>query len=702
MSRFNKNEEQGKGFGSMVAAVGGVITGQGSELINQSTSKQVASMESLSAADASSAQAQFKQVEQEIRTVAEEAGIEVSDVGLEAASIAMMGLGDGGAYHDAAIANQGSKAGFEFIGSGIETASMESFDRSSIGEFANYSTIYNLLAPVQDSFAAAFFKTIVLTPDHSGIDVSVEQTVIFNEVKRSIDGSVVDFSKQRLIDAVSDGAILAGDSTKLYPVLAADDSNDKFFVASGDVAPESVELSDGSTIRTAPLKVETSVDLLALASGAVAGQNFTDEDSIDPRVALDRLYIKVTDANGGSPKTSVVAIRVNGLPKSQFYKSAEGKSREMTLSYTNDAHELTADTQDVSGAAGEAFARFATAQVRFEIAANGSLNVETGAAKVYGPAPSFAAAYNAEGIKLATDSGIGQTLLDDLSFEFLGYNVDAYHSNANLRHRGQLVDSEVINECYGLDFTPPFTAKEPVNAEQKRSATDLKALIRATRTYNQNNAVQVIVDHAAMLEEYVDAVKGNKPVPAIQGAGRHLVSPFFMRVPLDVAAAINSTKSHERASDVNQVLINTINSIAYPMAQESSYTTALEQISNGTETKPTLVIGTDEVIQRHLMIEGDDRTASIGFTHNIVTSPNKLVKNKIFLTFTRQSGDEADPLSFGVYGFVPELVSKAQVTRGGSTVKVTTVQGRMRHAPMLPVMAVIEVSNLQIALKDKV
>ena len=102
MSRFNKNEEQGKGFGSMVAAVDGVITGQGSELINQSTSKQVASMESLSAADASSAQAQFKQVEQEIRTVAEEAGIEVSDVGLEAASIAMMGLGDGGAYHDAA------------------------------------------------------------------------------------------------------------------------------------------------------------------------------------------------------------------------------------------------------------------------------------------------------------------------------------------------------------------------------------------------------------------------------------------------------------------------------------------------------------------------------------------------------------------------------------------------------------------------
>jgi len=139
------------------------------------------------------------------------------------------------------------------------------------------------------------------------------------------------------------------------------------------------------------------------------------------------------------------------------------------------------------------------------------------------------------------------------------------------------------------------------------------------------------------------------------------------------------------------------------MAQDSNYQTALETITNGRETKPRLIIATDSVLQRHILVSGDERTASIGMDHKVVTSPDKRMSGTIYLTFGREgTNGEADPLSFGAHGWIPEMVSSAQVSRGGSTAKVTTVQTRNRHIGLLPVMAKITVKNLDKVLSQKV
>ena len=101
--------------------------------------------------------------------------------------------------------------------------SSEAFDESELRKFAPHSIVFNALAAVQDPFAEAFFPTYVMSPDNAGAEVSVQRTMVFNEVTRSATGSITNFGKVNLVDAVQDASILENQTTDLVPVYLADD-----------------------------------------------------------------------------------------------------------------------------------------------------------------------------------------------------------------------------------------------------------------------------------------------------------------------------------------------------------------------------------------------------------------------------------------------------------------------------------------------
>jgi hypothetical protein len=703
MSRYSNSSQKNGSVATIAIALQSEIAVRGDELINANNIDAVISIES--ADNFGTHETAFGELKNSLKDTIESAGGFAADdsVGLEAATIIAMGLGDSSAYHEKAIQSTVSAEGITVINDFDGSPSMEAFDNTQIGNYKHYSLAFNLESAQQDVFGETLFPTIVLTPETGGLDVTVEQTIIHREVRRAITGDVTDFSKRKVLDAVVDHTILESEATRIYPVVLADGSNAKFFVDNSVIAKQ-VLMVDGVEVTTAPLIPGMAADLLGLSSGSPLnnGQELTDEDSIDSNASLDVIYVKVTDA--AASKTSIIAVKVNGLPRSSFYKSPEGNSdREMSIAFSNETIILTSTRKDITAVDAEGLATLNDQKLNISLQMSGKLDLETGSLNLFSPVPSVTGLYAADGTGISTSNGAGKALIDNLSFELIGYSLEAYHSNANLRHRGILGGYTGKVERYSIGLNAPITAKAPVNDSERKSASDLKAITAISRTRTSNNAVTKLLSRADMLKAYAEAVAGDMPVPEIEGAGRHLVNPYYKEVTIDMALVVNSTKSHQKADDVSAVLIDGIRSLAYPMAQDSNYQTALETITHGKETKPRLIIATDLVLQRHLIVSGDERTASVGMDNVVVTSADRRMANTIYLTFARENKTgEADPLSFGVHGWIPEMVSSAQVSRGGSTSKVTTVQTRNRHIGLLPIMAKITVKNLEQVLSSKI
>jgi hypothetical protein len=282
----------------------------------------------------------------------------------------------------------------------------------------------------------------------------------------------------------------------------------------------------------------------------------------------------------------------------------------------------------------------------------------------------------------------------------VGYDLLAYRSNLNRRTRGLQVTTVMQNERYMIPLGSPVTCPNPVTAT--RTSTDMAAPITAARIRNDNNAVTKLLQYADTLNALMVSADRRIPVPSVEGIGRHLVRPFFERTTIVVDDIVASLNSQNRAEDVSAALVNKIREVVYRAYRDSGYQPALDALTGGTGEKPTVLIATDPVIQRHLMVSGDTRTMSIGFDHQIVTSMDSRVYGKIFVTFVRKGQTGPDPLSFGCMAWMPELATNIQVTRNGATITETMVQPRSIHINTLPILMVFDVENLGDAVAARV
>lgn len=734
MSLHYKRKRENGTLAGVVTALKQTIRNEASEFSDEESAKSIISLENLSDAQHQNFTHSFESMMNKIEDHWKDHlpnGDKLTEAQKAAGAIVAMSYAAPGAYAEKAYSvNVSQEKGVTVIdpvmfgGAGSHDfrmkASMEAFDEQELRQHLPFSIAFNVQAARQDEFSESFYPTVVVTPDQAGLDVVVRRTLVYNEVRHSLTGGSVDFNRKNLIDAVIDHTILASESVRAVPVYVSGTNNAHFVTALA-----TAYTIDNTTFQTAPLKMGVEHNLLGLSShpGLTAAGVLDNTDSLDARIHLENIYVDLT---GGGPNkvigtgtddvSGTVALSVDRLPYSAFVKPVENNYRVMTLNFVTEELVLSASTPDTAGVALSAgigatyFTANPNAHVKLKVKLNGSVNVEFGNIEVHAASIAVVSVWEkdpSDGTFTNISNDAGGTLATQLldaqaqlgAFVISGYDVWSTRSNQNRRVRGLIVDTTEQVERHTVMMGSPITVLSPVTSN--RDASDLTAAVAAARIRNSNQAVTTLGNYAETLELLVQNRDRNLPISDIEGAGRWLVRPFFEKVELDLVASVNSVKSHERALDVSATIVNAIREVAYRMYRESGYQVALDAVTGGTGEKPTLIIGTDPVLAKHMQISGDTRLAGVALDYKIVTSMDQRVYNKIYLAFVRPGQTGPDPLSFGTHVWIPELAATVQVSRGGSTVKEAQVQPRNRHINNCPILGYIEVTGLKEAVTEK-
>lgn len=691
----------------LVGSIESKINQGGRDFVSRDLARSAFSLESIDAASMQELDTSVKGLQSALEHICGENSVTVSQVQKDAAAVAGMLGGDiPGFLRMPTQHNVISTESMAFIpaqgGDFAETRmkqAMEAYDEKENKNAVIYSVAYNLQAARQDEFGEAFFPTVVVTPDQVGFTVSIRLIQVYDEVRRQVSGKIDSFNKRNIIQAVIDPTILRNDQTKIVPVHRAESAGN--FVATGVLTPRNV-LLEGESILTSALAVGKKFSLLGISqTEALLETGLQDStDSIDTAVALEAIYVLIGD--------SVVKFNTLRLPTATFTYAVQGNYRMMNLAFTTDSLLIDKDTKDVAGATLAELAGITTAEaeVRVSVSISGSVNLELADTTVFASDMAVFSVTDNTGVKLDPETGAGKALADLLiGAKVIGYDLDARRTNVNRRQRGQLLDTTFYNQVYAVPLRSPITVPRPLTIGDANDSSDLAALITATHIRTSNAAVDELLRVQDVLAEFVGKTTNDGETPEILGVARFLVKPFYEYDELNVDEVIDSIKSHERAADIQAVLVNKLRDMAYRMYRDSGYKAAADALAGGVSQVPTIVIGTDPVLSRYLTVTGDLRTLGNDFNVRIVSTLNKRMTGKIVMSFGEfGAGKEGvpNPMHFGNMAWKPELTLVLPLHRNGANSKELTVQPSFLHVTNLPIMASLDVVGIKDIVASKV
>ena len=574
---------------------------------------------------------------------------------------------------------------------------LEAYDERDNRNANVYMVAYSFLAGHQNEFGETFFPTVVVPADNVGVAVSIRLVQVQDDIKRSLNGAVANFNRRNIVRALIDSTILKNEMTRIIPVHRAQSVAN--FVAASAVAPAPVVL-EGENIDTAPLAVGVELDLIGLSQtdALLASGVMGPTDSIDPAVSLNKVYVKAG--------ADVLSFNVDGLALSNFIASPQDNYKRHNLNFSSRSLMINKNTKRVDGSNLVELADVATNDVILYVSIDmtGYVNVETGSTQVFANKIKVDSAYNAAGTQLALNHASVAGLVADINGgSIIGYDVKAYRSNQNLRQRGQLLDTTYYNQIWAVPLRSPVAVLRPPSVDTSNDSSDLTALVSATFARTSNEAVSTLLYTAGLLKDFVDSRIPGAVAPDLFGVARFLVEPTFIGESLDVATVINSVTSHEKAEDIAAVLVQKIRDIGYRLYRDSGFQAVVESKVAGVEGNPVILIGTDPMTARYLTVSGDTRLTGAGFDFKVVTSPDARMQGKlvIALGYPDQSQGVLNPMHLGNMLWSPEATLVIPVTRDGQVSRELTVMPRFRHIVNVPVMGVVEVSNIPEVVSSK-
>jgi hypothetical protein len=582
-------------------------------------------------------------------------------------------------------------------------AALEAYDEKENKNAVVYSVAYNMQAARQDEFGEAFFPTVVVTPDQVGFGVSIRLISVYNDVRRQISGNLDQFKKVNIIKAVIDPTILKNDQLKIVPVYR--DESKAHFVDSVLLPPRDV-LLEGETITTSALAMGKKFSLLAISqTEALLETGLQDTtDSIDTAVMLSGLYMRLGTGLGAE----VVKFNTARLPLATFTYAVQGNYRQMNLAFETSSLMVNKNVKQVDGSVSTLLNDIITGEytVRLAVNVSGNVNLELASTNVFSSEITVARVTDKDGVELSLSAGTGATiaaLFADAAM--VGYDLDAQRTNVGRRQRGQLLDTTFYNQVYAVPLRSPITVPRPLTVGDANDSSDLAALITATHIRTSNAAVEELLRVQDILAEFVNAKDGKNDTPEILGIARFLVTPFFEHETLDVETVIDSIKSHERAIDIQAVLVNKLRDMAYRMYRDSGYKAAADALAGGMSQVPTIIIGTDPVLSRYLTVTGDFRTLGNDFNVKVVSTLDERMSGRIMMTFGVFDGGMdgvPNPMHFGNMAWKPELTLVLPLHRNGANSKELTVQPSFLHITNLPIMASLVVEGISDVVSKKV
>lgn len=658
----------------------------------------VIATESMSDNDEQQLTSVYQNFETTLRASVQDSGIAVEAYQVEAATLAGMMATDPVATM--AARPRALQANTIVMSSGAVDSfhdrafSMEAYDERENRNAQMNSIVYNLLASRQDEFGETLFPTIITSPNEAGVTIAMKLFYVFNDFKRSATGALANYNRKNLIRAYADTEILKNELTRVVPVLrtgGSDANADKFAT---DVPAWTESLGMGVQVTTGALKVDTKVDLIAISQTNELLQSgvMGPTDALDTFIKLDKLFIKVTD--GG--QTDIVVLNMLDLPHSVFTYAPQGNSRRMMLNIDSDSVVLGSKTPRVGGGAMTVLTELANHKVRVQLTISGNVSLDKGDCSVSRGQLGLVAMRNASN-QLVIGTDFEDFALKLSLCEVVGYTLQSYRANSNLRQRGQLVDIQNEYRMIPVNFRSPLCILAPTGRDAGDDTAAVQTLITTAGVYTSNEAVNALVRAEAMLDNYMPVADASGTLPEMSAIGHYLVKPTFFKESLNLTGVVDSVKSHERSKDIRAALVEKIRYYANEMVRTSEYQAAAAVMSGNTAGKPTVIVATDPVLHNYLTADGDLRTLGESFDVVVVSTLAAPIAGKIFVTFgvfdqTRNAS--INPLNFGNMLYTPELVVNLPISRDGQTSKELTVTPRFTHIVNLPVLTVLSVAGL--------
>ena len=195
--------------------------------------------------------------------------------------------------------------------------SNEAFDNRNIENLRGFNLMVAFSAAIQDEANEAAFRTVTLTPDTAGLELSIRRTMIQQEIRHPTTGVFVDWKQRNLLDAFTDPTILIQTATIIYPrVLVGNPASEANFVDKTKVAPVSSLANGGEPIMTAPLKAGLKISLIGVGQNDNTGGTPDQTDSLDSAINVEKAYFRIKTTSG----ESVIAFNTKGLARNNFTK----------------------------------------------------------------------------------------------------------------------------------------------------------------------------------------------------------------------------------------------------------------------------------------------------------------------------------------------------------------------------------------------
>lgn len=699
MAIFNKNKALSPWAALAVKVENAIESRQ--LLLGESTVQTMVSFESY---DAESPKAmEVEGLEKEVFThlenigfsaqLAAHIGVESKDhpcvvAGMDAAVMTIMAQQDPAGYTHAATTVKTAPEGVTvFRDQGIQEVSLEGYDDFKFDGFVGTAVVANALAAASSPFSELFFRTVVLSPSQSGVDVTITNPLVYTRQPRNANGSAYDLVKQSAVRALIDASILAGHATKVLPVATTAKAG--ILVDAGTIANREETIA-GKTVQVRPLVYGKDIDLLAASSAEellTAGAQ-DETDTLDPAVSLGTHYLTLTnDVN-----TAIVAVNLDGMSGALFALTQEGNTKDQ-LVYFKGTVVLTSDMETISGATLESALALATVmggtasdawRVEVALEISGNLAYTKGNIRVNFNGATVGTGYLAGAALTATPQA---GLVAALGVAGTGYEPTATRSNSNMRDLGTIIDvNDSINGRIPARMQSPLSVIAPNSVQGGTATMEAVNMIRRVRASNQ------AVDKLMSTEKQLltsSGIEGAAPsIGAMAG-----VKPTLITKTLNVNSEMVQFGSAQSMLDLQGSIAAAVNTTTQQLLLDSGYLASLEMFT-GSQSNFEVIVGTDPQIESLLMTSGDNRTIGNGRNYAIASSLDARLRGKIYISFRRTDVDGASAHCFGVHPIMPSLIHKATVSRGGSSSTETIVVPREDFAVTCPALAVITVVGL--------
>lgn len=681
-----KNNNPSDAVASAVTGAKVLVAEAGSELISQQRAGMVLSVESFDSPNYQEAQHFYTDTEQQIRGIFDAAQLSVDSISMESATQTAIALGDMGKYNEhlgapapaGALVANGVMRGAH--GTVNESLSMEAFEDRDYSNFKAESVVFSAFAGKRSEFEEELFPTKVVGAETVGLTSTITSDIVLKNVHHPITGAIIDTGEQSIAHALVDASILANESTKVVPAVATDDSNVSHFVPNAEVPHRDIKIDDVS-VKTAHLLFDKDHGLLGLADSAIAGRVSDVTDMLVPNIQLESVLLKVTYA-GASAVVSYIDVPVKSLPGTSFIQSVEGQSNDVVLNFDTSAIVLNKGTLDVTGVAAPALDVFDATDLLISAKISGKASCKTSKLNLFAGGVGVAAAYDDSNVELSLTSGATAVEVAKLTIEAAGFKTQQYRTNSNLKVTGIMSDTSSRTVFFPLAESAPVYRPVPTSSEDTGSV--VRGLLRICNARSHNNAVTALLNHRDAVAAFATATHDLPASEVFVGACDE-VKGYFKSIPMNLVTDIDSEKTHEKASDLRHVFVNTLTQHIAVMIDESNYRAALDLTSNGME-KPRVVIATDPIIASWLSVQGDERLLGDAVDAKVVSTTDSRMKGKIIVVLQREKTDGVDPLSFACRGYAPDAISTIQVSRDGGTVKEIMVKPRESHIAVLPIL----------------